>query len=235
MSIIVIMLAINLLVVFSIIYVLVENEPNLWETELNLLFGLALFSFPLWYGVRLWKAGVSDSITAPEMADREISTREAKLSFHDYAKVILKLTFSNPIVLYLCLIVTSMGIGSVMNPDKINTLVIVFGVLILLTPLMGYVQVKRNYNTNKNLKEAILYKFDSNRIFVFGETFNSTLTMQSLYKVKELNDFLLLYTSKPVAIIISKNSFTSNEDLKAVKSYLINTKGIRKELKNYRA
>jgi len=105
------------------------------------------------------------------------------------------------------------------------------GLVFISIPLLSVLLAKRNYNATKNLKETTVYEFNADNIIVKGETFNLTFRWASLYKVTELNDWLLLYTNKIIAVCIPKSGFKSEDDLNEVKAFALNAKGVKKELR----
>ena len=103
-------------------------------------------------------------------------------------------------------------------------------IVISVTPLTIYYTAKRNFNTNKRLKESMTYLFDEENIEVVGESFNSTMSWSTTYKVLEMNDYILIYQSKLIANIISKDSI-NHKQLKDFKSLLLSIPGLKLKLK----
>lgn len=102
----------------------------------------------------------------------------------------------------------------------------IFGVL----PAIMCLQLKKYYNTNKYIKENILYTFTNEGVETKAETFSSKLTWKTFYKIEETDHMLLLYTDKYVAIGFYKKNFKSPEDLPALRE-IIKSQPIKQKLK----
>ena len=225
--------ALNLLMLFALVYNLVEmsNDPNISSIVFSFIFTLILLSFPLHYGISLWKSGGAEQMEISNPADGTIITSHIQITFNDYRSLILGLTFKNPIIIYCGFLGMSFLIAALLNPAENALTGIVIGAIFIFIPFVSALQAKRNYNSNKNLKEIIVYEFNVDNIIITGETFKSTQRWSSLYKIKELNDWILLYTNKIVAICIPKSAFSSESELKAVLSFALNASGVKKELR----
>ncbi len=222
----------NLLILLVLVSTLVEHgdDPDILTTVFTFIFTFVLFYFPLQYGITLWKSGVSDLLEVPSPSDRTITTSRVQITFQDYRALLVGLTFKSPLVLYLGFLGIGFLVFASLNPSG-NAFGFVIGIVFILIPFSSILQAKRNYNSSKNLKEIITYEFTADTIIITGETFNTTMRWTSLYKVKELNDWLLLYTNKIVAVCVPKSGFASEADLQAVKSFALSAKGVKKELK----
>ncbi|MBL7859246.1 MAG: YcxB family protein [Cyclobacteriaceae bacterium] len=233
MILIIIFLAINLLMLFALVYNLVEmnNDPNISSTIFSFIFTITLLSFPLYYGISLWKSGIAELVDIPTPADGTITTSRVQITFNDYRLLYLKLTLKNPIVIYCGFLGLSFLIAALLNPTENALTGIAIGFVFILIPSVSIFQAKRNYNLNKNLREEIVYEFNVDNIIITGKTFKSTQRWSSLFKIKEMNDWILLYTDKIVAICVPKSAFSSESELNAVLSFALNAKGVKRELK----
>jgi hypothetical protein len=80
---------------------------------------------------------------------------------------------------------------------------LLFPVLFLLVlPLMTYFQAKRNLKTNKRVSEQIEYVFDDKDLIVTGESFNSIMTWDKIFKVTKTKRWILVWQSKNNANLI---------------------------------
>jgi hypothetical protein len=222
----------SLLILFALGDTLVKsgNKEGIGVIVFSFLFTLVLFYFPLQYGIKLWKSGVSDLLVIQKPPDRVITTSPVQITLRDYRLLMIKLTARTPAILYLFFLgLTFLG-GALLMPGDKAFIGIVVGIVFISLPFLSILQAKKHYDTNKNLKETIEYEFSIDSVIVRGETFNSTLRWASLYKVTELDDWILLYTNKIVAITIPKHGFKSSDDLVVVRSFALNVPGIKKEL-----
>jgi hypothetical protein len=74
-----------------------------------------------------------------------------------------------------------------------------------------YMQAKRNFNSNIRLKEPITYRFTNDMIYIYGESFKTEMTWDKLYVIKELNNWILIYSNKINAHVIPKDSFSESQ------------------------
>jgi hypothetical protein len=92
--------------------------------------------------------------------------------------------------------------------------------LVVLTflPAVTYFTAKKNYASNQRLKELIEYKFEKDYLIIQGESFNSQLTWDKVYKVTETKKWILIWQSRQVANIIHKSDVWDGEmiELKTV-------------------
>ena len=103
-------------------------------------------------------------------------------------------------------------------------------VIFVVIPAVMYFELKKYYTTNKSIKENILYTFTNEGIETKGETFSSKLAWKTLYKIEEMNDMLLLYTDKYIAIRIYKKNFKSVEDMQELRN-MIKSQPTKQKLK----
>ena len=198
------------------------------QNIIQFMFSIALFSFPLFHGLKMYNAGKSELIPLVEPIDRgKILRLNVHLSFHEYRKLIMLLTYKHPVMLFLTLI----GLVLVLLPLFTTTgftNVSYIGVVLILLPPASWIQARRQYDSNKPLSEKIEYVFTPDNISLTGQTFNTTISWESLYKVKEMRDWFLLYTNRQVAFVIPKSAW-AEEDIAIFRSFVINVKSILKE------
>ncbi len=102
--------------------------------------------------------------------------------------------------------------------------------IVFIRPIFVYRLYRKNFYSTKPLQENITYEFTEEKMKITGESFSSELQMNSLYKIKELNNWFLIYTNRQVANLVPKKNLTENEVL-AIRSILYKTKGIILKLK----
>lgn len=233
MILIIIFSALILLMFISLVYSLVEmaDDPNILTTAFGLVFTLVLLCFPLQYGIGLWRSGNTDLLEIPEPVDGIIKTSRIQISLKDYRILVLRLSFRSPIILYCIFLGVGFLVAGILSSNENQLFVFAIGIVFISFPFLSFLLAKRNYDSSKNLKEAVLYEFNLDNIIIKGESFNSTMRWSSLYKVKELNNWILLYTSKNIALCIPKSGFDSDAELQAIKSFAWNANGVKMELK----
>lgn len=144
---------------------------------------------------------------------------ETKLSQKNYRKLVLTLYYRNPMYIMFTIIGIIILIFSILefifmeetfsNPYQ-QLLTGLF--LVLVMPLLTIYKANKNYNSNLRLNEPILYEFNNSTIKLTGESFNSEMTWEKVYKVKELKEWILIYQNKQVANLIKKSDFDTRFD-----------------------
>lgn len=102
--------------------------------------------------------------------------------------------------------------------------------IFVVIPAVFYVELKKYYKTNKSIEENIIYTFTNEGVETKGETFSSKLAWKTLYKIEEINDLLLLYTDKYIAIRIYKKNFKNEQDMQELRN-MIKSQPIKQKLK----
>jgi hypothetical protein len=97
-------------------------------------------------------------------------------------------------------------------------------------PVQLYFTAKRNYNSNWRISETIVYEFDNESIQLTGESFNSKLSWNKIFKVTENNDWILIWQNRQVANVVPKRDF-KNEDLRIFKDIVNAQAGLINKLK----
>ena len=92
--------------------------------------------------------------------------------------------------------------------------------LIILTvmPLFTYFTAKKNYAANQRISETIEYQFDKDNLLMKGESFNSQLTWDKVYKVTQTKNWILIWQNRQIANPIPKRDVWEEqiENLKKV-------------------
>lgn len=212
-----VLLLIELFMVFMITWgVLVRGESNIME----FIFVMGLFGFPLWMAVGALgttqpKSAVSKGASNPTYDFNNTGTAlklETRIELPHYRKLVYRLTYTHPVVLFLHFIGAMMIWAYFMNPQN-NWFLYFIVFFILLFPLIIYRSANSNYKATKTLHEPLTYAFGQESFTITGETFNTTLQWKSLYKIRELGDWFLLYTNKLIAMPVPKSAFASLNDI----------------------
>ena len=106
---------------------------------------------------------------------------------------------------------------------------VVFPLLFMTAvPVLIYFSAKRNYGSNKRVSEAIEYKFDKDALIVTGESLNSQLSWDKIYKVTQTRNWLLIWQNAQVANVIPKRDVWQShlDDLKDI----LNTYNVKHNL-----
>lgn len=108
---------------------------------------------------------------------------------------------------------------------------LIFGLFIIggLRALV-YISSRKTFKTDGRVSEKIEYQFDSQEIRINGESFNSRLTWDKIFRVTEAKDWILIWQNRQIANIIPKKDFKENE-LLSFKQIISGLPNIRSELK----
>jgi len=159
-------------------------------------------------------------------------TITTKITFNNYVKLMLILSFRNVRLILFSII----GINMLLLPlfyltglnDKTPYLTMILGLFVLIIPsVMVYISSKKNYASNTRMQEKIIYEFTDEYIEITGETFKTVMDWSKIYKILELRGWILIYQNIEVATIIPKASF--GENITAFRK-LVKSKNIKSKL-----
>ena len=83
-----------------------------------------------------------------------------------------------------------------------------FFLITIVQPTVIYNTIRKNYMSSSHLKEQLKIEFTATEIKIHGDSFYTVLDWAKIYKVQELNDWILIYQNSLSAIIIPKRSLT---------------------------
>lgn len=157
-----------------------------------------------------------------------------KLSFNDFIKVSYHLTYrklSMKINTGIGLLVLLIIISSTSSFTEFSWFLLFFGLFISFgQPIMIYFSAKKNYMSNGRISETIIYEFDKECIQITGDSFNSKLTWDKIYKMTENKDWVLIWQSRQTASVIPKRDF-KNGELLIFKDIVNAQSGLKNKLK----
>ncbi|HYC87132.1 MAG TPA: YcxB family protein [Chryseosolibacter sp.] len=137
---------------------------------------------------------------------------QTRVELADYRKLVFRQTYSNPVYILINLVcVGTLIYNSVQGVNNLTTVFVI--VFLFYMPIMLFFKARSNYKASKALHEMILYEITPETITIKGPSFDSVLQWRSLYKVGELRDWFLLYTSKQMAMLLPKKAFPSAADV----------------------
>jgi len=82
-----------------------------------------------------------------------------------------------------------------------------FVVFLLLLPTMIYFRVRKGFTSTSLYSEKRTYEFTSDKIIIVAESCRSEILWSKIYKVNELNRWVLIYTTPYLVYIIPKEAF----------------------------
>lgn len=153
-------------------------------------------------------------------------TRKEYLRFRYYTLYRSMLIKIITIVGIICLINWVVDILFFDKKMSLDTMVLVFALIMLYLPLKIYFESKSTFY-NSPIAENLTYTISNECIHVEGETFDSSFTWDRVYSVEETKYWILIWQTESVANIIPKKYFSS-DDLICLKNIVENQKGIIK-------
>ncbi len=93
-------------------------------------------------------------------------------------------------------------------------------IVVAFLPAVTYFAAKKNYSSNQRIQEPIEYLFEKDYLVIQGESFNSRLTWDKIYRVTETKKWILIWQSKQIANAIHKSDVWDGE-MQALKQILI--------------
>jgi len=145
-------------------------------------------------------------------------TIDTKLDSKKYLGLMYVMTYRKPMMIFFTLLGLILVIfpllyflGGNIPYDKPPWFQLVFGVFIVsILPLSIYIGAKKNFSSLGKLQERIIYEFTEENIKMTGETFDFELGWTKVYRILEMNKWILIYQSKTTAFILPKESFGEN-------------------------
>ncbi|MEL6253130.1 MAG: YcxB family protein [Bacteroidota bacterium] len=163
---------------------------------------------------------------------------ESQINEKEYIKLMYTITYRRPIMIILTVVGVFMlflGIRYVIVFDKWEDIpfqMLIFGFAIsILLPIFMYWSSKRSFNATPRIREKMIYTFDTEEIHILGESFNSSMSWDKVFKIRETKEWLLLYQNKIVANLIPKSSF-STEEYSALKEIIAAHPALNTKLKS---
>jgi hypothetical protein len=92
--------------------------------------------------------------------------------------------------------------------ESASTWLIVLFVFIIIR---SYFRLKNAFYSNKKIQESISYTFTNENVQNRGETFEGEFSWDTVYRVKENNDWFLIYQSAHVMNMVPKKYFTKEQ------------------------
>jgi hypothetical protein len=142
-----------------------------------------------------------------------------RLTEKDFVKVTFAISFSKPmirvvfIIMGICLIlaiVSAIAPMTIVGDFSIFRLIFPLFVLVSL-PAITYFAAKKNYLSNKRMQELVEYKFEKNYLIIQGESFDSQMTWDKIYKVSQTKKWIFIWQSKQSANVIRTSDISVGE------------------------
>ena len=191
------------------------NENASFTERISPLFAMCIFAFPIWWGVQVLKS--SKAKTAAQSNDQALrSTGEAirinaTITLSDYRDITFRQVYLMPAFIFLH-VIGAFFFVTFLSQHHWDWSVYIMIFFLLLPISIGRAAVKQ-YESAKILHDGVTYTFTTETISCEGQTYNSTLKWEALFKAKETNEFFLLYANASAAMFIPKRAFASEADI----------------------
>ena len=165
-------------------------------------------------------------------------TIKTKISFTEYLKLLLTLTYRKPMmIVILCVALAMLAwiLGYYLHflpvPKPLIYQYITLALITVIQPLVIFNTIWINYYSSNHLRECLEIEFTSTEIKIHGDSFYLEMTWEKVYQVLELDHWLLFYQNNLNAIIVPKRSFPG-EQAEEFKKFLNTIRGVPVHLKN---
>lgn len=85
--------------------------------------------------------------------------------------------------------------------------------ILVILPIFYYLSIKKNFNSNKRLQENIIYEINNEKIKITGESFDSEMDWNGIYKIIEYKNWFLLFQNSNNANFLPKKFLNENQIL----------------------
>lgn len=86
-----------------------------------------------------------------------------------------------------------------------------FAAVFVFIIIRSYFRLKNAFFSNKKIQEEIIYTFTEEKVQTKGETFEGDFAWNTVYKIKETTDWLLIYQSKTTMNMVPKKYFSDSQ------------------------
>jgi hypothetical protein len=179
---------------------------------------MALFLFPIVFGVRLWRAGkIESSVARIEISPDTIIKLRTRIERKAYIALLYRLSYTNPAIIFAHFIAIAFLASYFFGTLAGHWAVAILFFLVYFS-FAVYKSANANYKATKRLHETIEYEFTSRQITISGESFYSNQQWDVVHRFRETKDFFLLYENKITAILLPKSSFENDEQRRVFKN-----------------
>lgn len=141
-------------------------------------------------------------------------TVKTHITFKDFLNFNIKNSFPR-IIIFSLIILAIFGLNfsnAEYNTKEIfKSASIWFAAVFVFIIIRSYFRLKNAFYSNKKIQEEIVYTFTDEKVQTKGETFDGDFTWNTVYKIKETKDWLLIYQSKTTMNMVPKKYFSQSE------------------------
>ncbi len=133
-----------------------------------------------------------------------------------YKRIIMKIIVVVGFLMLLC--ITGYYLHFLPVPEPEIYQYITLGIIAIGQPSAIFWLLRRNYMSSNLLSEKLEVEVTTEKISIIGKSFYSELNWKYIFKVEEVNDYILIYRNTLSAVLISERDLTKEEiqELKAI-------------------
>jgi len=141
-------------------------------------------------------------------------TAKTHITFKDFLNFNIK--NSLPRIIIFSLIILMFLVLNLYNTENdtqniLQSASIWFAAVFVFIIIRSYFRLKNAFYSNKKIQEEITYTFTHENIQTKGETFEGDFAWNTVYKIKETKDWLLIYQSKTTMNMVPKKYFSDSQ------------------------
>lgn len=141
-------------------------------------------------------------------------TAKTHITFKDFLNFNIK--NSLPRIIIFSLIILMFLVLNLYNTENdtqniLQSASIWFAAVFVFIIIRSYFRLKNAFYSNKKIQEEITYTFTDENIQTKGETFEGDFAWNTVYKIKETKDWLLIYQSKTTMNMVPKKCFSDSQ------------------------
>lgn len=143
---------------------------------------------------------------------------KTKVSFREYLKILYRLAYRKPIMIFLLCLAFAIAAWTVlyyMNilnlPKPIFYQYLTLVLIAVVQPLVIYLTIRRNYYSSNHLRESLEMEVTNTELKIKGESFYLELIWNKVFKIVENSQCFLIYQNNLSAIIILKKDLNISE------------------------
>lgn len=141
-------------------------------------------------------------------------TVKTHITFKDYLNFNIKNSLPR-IIIFSLIILLFLGLNLYNTENDTQNILqsasIWFAAVFVFIIIRSYFRLKNAFYSNKKIQEEIVYTFTDEKVQTKGETFEGDFAWNTVYKIKETKDWLLIYQSKTTMNMVPKKYFSQSE------------------------
>lgn len=160
-------------------------------------------------------------------------TIKTHITFKDFLNFNLKNSLSR-IIIFSLIIFLFFGLNFYNTENETQEIfksaALWFIAIIVFIIVRSYFRLKNAFYSNAKIQEEIIYTFTDQKVHTKGETFEGDFTWNTVFKVKETEDWFLIYQCKLTMNMVPKKDF-SDSQISELRSIIKNNK-VNSKLRN---